>query len=145
MDWGGTGQQRAAERAGEWRGAGVLSLTEQGAAEIQSLSTNMGEEKERTERGEVPGLRDKVGTGTNKADTFRLELGESCYHDSEFKATCPLGIQKAEKYTQDSLQYSTRCVLAVAAKCLHRVPQHVLPWAWAQWSKHFLVTETCFI
>lgn len=97
----------------------MLSLMEQGAAEIQSSSTNMGEEKERRERGELPGLRDKAGTGTNKADMFKLKLGECCYHHSEFKASCPLGIQKAEKYTQDSLQYCTRCVLAAAAKCLH--------------------------
>lgn len=114
----------------------MLSLMEQGAAEIQSFSTNMGEEKERREGGELPGLRDKAGTGTDKADMFKLKLGESCYHHSEFKDSFPLGIQMAEKYTQDSLQYSTRCVLAAAAKCLHWVPQHVLPFA--QWSKLWL-------
>lgn len=48
----------------------MLSLMEHGAAEIQSFSTNMGEEKERREGGRregggLPGLRDKVGTGTN--------------------------------------------------------------------------------
>lgn len=66
LNWDGlgeTGQQRAAERAGEPERARVLSLMEHGAAEIESFSTNMGEE--RREGGELPGLRDRAGTGTN--------------------------------------------------------------------------------
>lgn len=105
FDWDGPGGKLGSKgllrELGSRRGAGVLSLMEHGAAEIQSFSTNMGEEKERREAGE----REEgcLGSGTRlaqeqtQADTFRLNLGESCYHHSEFRASCPLGIQKATK------------------------------------------------
>lgn len=62
---GKLGSKGLLRELGSQRGAGVLSLMEHGAAEIQSFSTNMGEEKENREGGELPGLRDRVGTGTN--------------------------------------------------------------------------------
>lgn len=97
------------------------------------------ERRRRTEREESC-LASGTGLAQEQtqADTLRLNVGESRYHHSEFRAACPLGIQRAEEYIQDALQYCTRCVPAAAAKCLHRVPQHVLPRAQTQWSRLLL-------
>lgn len=75
---GKLGSKGLLSELGSQRGAGVLSLMEHGAAEIQSFSTNMGEEKEIRGKREVSCL----GSGTRlaweqtQADTFRLKLGE---------------------------------------------------------------------
>lgn len=67
MDWGKRGS-KGLLRAGEPARARVLSLMEHGAAEIESLSTNMGEERGRT----------RLAQEQTQADTLKLKVGGSC-------------------------------------------------------------------
>lgn len=122
---------------------------ETGEGPARSASQNKDEQRydhspQTQERGKYWGGRGEEscsGSGTmlaqeqTQTNTFRLKLGESCYHPSEFWASFPMGIQKATKIVLGCSLIPHKVSSCSTSKVLspsRKVLQHVLPRAQTQ-------------